>query len=30
MTHKEIFAVIVAGMVAALIEFYILRKFGVN
>jgi hypothetical protein len=30
MSHKEILAVIVAGMVAALVEFYILRKFKVQ
>lgn len=30
MTRKEILAVIIAGMVAALVEFVILRKFGVQ
>jgi hypothetical protein len=30
MTHKEFIAVLVAGMVAALVEFYILRRFGIN
>lgn len=30
MTQKEIVAVLVAGMIAALIEFIILRKMGVK